>query len=234
MRPRRLGDLLPDAFGLDGLRNAGDQLRIPTPRPSSAPNVTAARLSDAAIDWGRQGLPTARVADEQMSALLMAIVWRGMDRGEIARWAATARSLRCPARFRRSTSDRGPSIPPARPGDKNHAAGGAVVAPPPVAQCPRRRAADARPRRRRPGQARPCQVHRESSNQRVREQLCDVRRRDLRRQPAEPADARNCMRCACQHHQMPALIASSIMSKKLAEGAEMKRRAKNEPRLAVP
>ena len=44
------------------------------------------RLPDAAIDWVIDAYTKGRVADEQMSALLMAIVWRGMDRGEIARW----------------------------------------------------------------------------------------------------------------------------------------------------
>jgi thymidine phosphorylase len=44
------------------------------------------RLTDAAIDWVIDAYTDGRVADEQMSALLMAIVWRGMDRGEIARW----------------------------------------------------------------------------------------------------------------------------------------------------
>jgi thymidine phosphorylase len=44
------------------------------------------RLSDAAIDWVIDAYTDGRVADEQMAALLMAIFWRGMDRGEIARW----------------------------------------------------------------------------------------------------------------------------------------------------
>ncbi|OBI53743.1 thymidine phosphorylase [Mycobacterium sp. E787] len=46
------------------------------------------RLSDAAIDWVVDAYTHGRVADEQMSALLMAIFFRGMDRGEIARWTA--------------------------------------------------------------------------------------------------------------------------------------------------
>ncbi|QUR66567.1 thymidine phosphorylase [Mycobacterium spongiae] len=45
-------------------------------------------LSDAAIDWIIGAYTDGRVADEQMSALLMAIVWRGLDPGEIARWTA--------------------------------------------------------------------------------------------------------------------------------------------------
>ena len=44
------------------------------------------RLSDAAIDWVIGAYTDGRVAEEQMAALLMAIFWRGMDRGEIARW----------------------------------------------------------------------------------------------------------------------------------------------------
>ena len=45
-------------------------------------------LSDAAIDWVIDGYTNGRVADEQMSALLMAIFLRGMTGGEIARWTA--------------------------------------------------------------------------------------------------------------------------------------------------
>jgi thymidine phosphorylase len=47
-----------------------------------------ARLSNAAIDWVIDAYTDGRVADEQMAALLMAIFWRGMDRGEIAGWTA--------------------------------------------------------------------------------------------------------------------------------------------------
>ncbi|WP_077086104.1 thymidine phosphorylase [Mycobacterium rhizamassiliense] len=46
------------------------------------------RLSDAAIDWVISAYTDGDVADEQMSALLMAIFWRGMDAGEIARWTS--------------------------------------------------------------------------------------------------------------------------------------------------
>ncbi|WP_445169109.1 thymidine phosphorylase [Mycolicibacterium sp. Dal123E01] len=44
------------------------------------------RLTDAAIDWVIDAYTHGRVADEQMSALLMAIFLRGMDRDEISRW----------------------------------------------------------------------------------------------------------------------------------------------------
>lgn len=45
-------------------------------------------LSDEAIDWVIDGYTHGRVADEQMSALLMAIFLRGMSGAEIARWTA--------------------------------------------------------------------------------------------------------------------------------------------------
>jgi thymidine phosphorylase len=43
-------------------------------------------LSDAQIDWVVDAYTAGRVADEQMSALAMAILLRGMTGGEIARW----------------------------------------------------------------------------------------------------------------------------------------------------
>lgn len=45
-------------------------------------------LSDAAIDWVIDGYTHGQVADAQMSALLMAIFLRGMTPAEIARWTA--------------------------------------------------------------------------------------------------------------------------------------------------
>jgi thymidine phosphorylase len=46
------------------------------------------RLSDAAIDWVIDAYTNGHIADEQMSALLMAIFLRGMDGHETARWTA--------------------------------------------------------------------------------------------------------------------------------------------------
>ncbi|WP_405498826.1 thymidine phosphorylase [Nocardia sp. NBC_00511] len=43
-------------------------------------------LSDAQIDWVVAAFTRGEVADEQMAALAMAIVWRGMSRRETARW----------------------------------------------------------------------------------------------------------------------------------------------------
>ncbi len=46
------------------------------------------RLSDEQIDWFIDAYTRGAVADEQASALLMAIVWRGLDPDELARWTA--------------------------------------------------------------------------------------------------------------------------------------------------
>ena len=46
------------------------------------------RLSDEQIDWVIRAYTDGIVADEQMSALAMAILLNGMDRREIARWTA--------------------------------------------------------------------------------------------------------------------------------------------------
>ncbi len=45
-------------------------------------------LSDAQVDWVIDAYTRGAVADEQMSALLMAIVWRGLSPRELARWTA--------------------------------------------------------------------------------------------------------------------------------------------------
>ncbi|HEY0700069.1 MAG TPA: thymidine phosphorylase [Micromonospora sp.] len=45
-------------------------------------------LSDEQIDWVVDAYTRGQVADEQMSALAMAILLRGMTAGEIARWTA--------------------------------------------------------------------------------------------------------------------------------------------------
>ena len=46
------------------------------------------RLTDAQIDWVVDAYTRGAVAEEQMSALTMAILLNGMDRAEIARWTA--------------------------------------------------------------------------------------------------------------------------------------------------
>ncbi|QVQ53719.1 thymidine phosphorylase [Spiractinospora alimapuensis] len=47
-----------------------------------------AELSPAQIDWVLDAYNRGVVADEQMAALAMAIVWRGMSRAEVGRWTA--------------------------------------------------------------------------------------------------------------------------------------------------
>ena len=61
--------------------------------PFDAPEVITTkrdggRLSDAQIDWVVDAYTRGVVAPEQMSALAMAILLNGMDRAEIARWTA--------------------------------------------------------------------------------------------------------------------------------------------------
>ncbi len=46
------------------------------------------RLSDSQIDWTIRAYTDGEIADEQMSALAMAILLNGMDRAEISRWTA--------------------------------------------------------------------------------------------------------------------------------------------------
>jgi len=46
------------------------------------------RLTDSQIDWVIRAYTDGEIADEQMSALAMAILLNGMDRDEIARWTA--------------------------------------------------------------------------------------------------------------------------------------------------
>jgi len=46
------------------------------------------RLSETQIDWVVDAYTRGEVADEQMSALAMAILLNGMDRAEISRWTA--------------------------------------------------------------------------------------------------------------------------------------------------
>jgi thymidine phosphorylase len=45
-------------------------------------------LTDAQVDWVIDAYTAGRVADEQMSALLMAVLLRGMAPGELRRWTA--------------------------------------------------------------------------------------------------------------------------------------------------
>ena len=89
--PGRWDELLPDAFGPEDLArrepaheesrevHVRDGVHVhPTLRRSSGPSATAANCPNDAIDWVIDAYTHGRVADEQMSALLMAIFLRGM------------------------------------------------------------------------------------------------------------------------------------------------------------
>lgn len=178
------------------------------------------RLSDPAIDWVIAAYTDGTVAPEQMSALLMAIFLRGMDRDEIARW--TAAMLASGPRM--DFTDLGlPTV------DK-HSTGGVgdkITLPvvPVVAACG---AAVPQAAGRGLGHAGGTLDKLESipgfsanlSNERLREQLCDVGAAIFAAGELAPADAKlYALRDITGTVESLPLIASSIMSKKLAEGA---------------
>nr|WP_110881927.1 thymidine phosphorylase [Mycolicibacterium vulneris] len=178
------------------------------------------RLSDAAIDWVIGAYTDGRVAEEQMAALLMAILLRGMDPGETARWTAAMLASGDTLDF----GDLG-----LRTVDK-HSTGGVgdkITLPlvPVVAAC---------------GAAVPQASGRglghtggtldklesiagfsaELSNRRVRDQLREVGAAIFAAGALAPADAKlYALRDITATVESLPLIASSVMSKKLAEGA---------------
>jgi thymidine phosphorylase len=178
------------------------------------------RLSDAAIDWVVGAYTDGRVADEQMSALLMAIVWRGMDRGEIARWTAAMlasgerldfRDLGVPTVDKHSTGGVGDKI--------------TLPLVPIVAACG---AAVPQAAGRGLGHTGGTLDKLESiagftaqlSSRRVRDQLRDVGAAIFAAGELAPADAKlYALRDVTATVESLPLIASSVMSKKLAEGA---------------
>ncbi len=178
------------------------------------------RLSDDAIDWVIAAYTDGTVAPEQMSALLMAIFLRGMDRAEIARW--TAAMLASGPRMDFTDLSR-------KTVDK-HSTGGVgdkitLVVVPVVAACG---AAVPQAAGRGLGHAGGTLDKLESipgftaklSNQQLREQLCEVGAAIFGAGELAPADAKlYALRDITGTVESLPLIASSIMSKKLAEGA---------------
>jgi thymidine phosphorylase len=178
------------------------------------------RLSDAAIDWVIDAYTDGRVAEEQMAALLMAILFRGMDRGEIARWTAAMLAsgerldfsdLRVPTVDKHSTGGVGdkitlPLVPvvaacgatvPQASGRGLGHTGGTLDKLESIAGF----TADLPVRR-------------------VREQLRDVGAAIFAAGDLAPADAKlYALRDITATVESLPLIASSVMSKKLAEGA---------------
>ncbi|HZC53692.1 MAG TPA: thymidine phosphorylase [Mycobacterium sp.] len=183
------------------------------------------RLSDAAIAWVVDGYTQGRVADEQMAALLMAIVLRGMDRGEIAEW--TAAMLASGERMDFSDLRRdGRPLPTV---DK-HSTGrvGDKITLPLLPVVAARGAAVPQASGRGLGHTGGTLDKLESiagftaqlSNRRVREQLVDVGAAIFAAGELAPADAKlYALRDVTATVESLPLIASSVMSKKLAEGA---------------
>ena len=183
-------------------------------------------LSDAAIDWVIDGYTRGVVHDEQMSALLMAIFLRGMTPGEIARW--TAAMIDSGERF--DFSDLRRDGKPLRLVDK-HSTGGVgdkITIPlvPVVMAC---------------GAAVPQTAGRglghtggtldklesiagftaELSKGRIRQQLQDIGAAIFAAGDLAPADRKiYALRDVTATTESLPLIASSVMSKKLAEGAD--------------
>jgi len=177
------------------------------------------RLSAEAIDWIVRAYTDGDVADEQMSALLMAIFLRGMDRDEITRW--TAAMVASGERF--DFSDVG------KPLVDKHSTGGVgdkltLTVLPVVIAC---------------GGAVPQAAGRglghtggtldkleaipgftaELSKDRIHQQLCDVGAAIFAAGELAPADRKiYALRDVTGTTESLPLIASSVMSKKIAEG----------------
>ncbi len=178
-------------------------------------------LTDDAIDWVIAAYTDGRVADEQMSALLMAIFLRGMTGAEITRW--TAAMIASGERF--DFTDLG------RPLVDKHSTGGVgdkITIPlvPVVLAC---------------GGAVPQAAGRglghtggtldkleaisgftaELSKARIRQQLSDIGAAIFAAGDLAPADRLiYALRDVTATTESLPLIASSVMSKKLAEGAQ--------------
>lgn len=182
------------------------------------------RLTDAAIDWVIDAYTDGRVAEEQMAALLMAIYWRGMDHGEIVRWTAAMLA----SGDRLDFSDLRSGGKPLATVDK-HSTGGVgdkttLVLVPVVAACG---GAVPKVSGRGLGHTGGTLDKLESiagfsvgiSKQQVRQQLCDIGAAIFAAGELAPADKKlyGLRDITATVDSLP-LIASSIMSKKLAEG----------------
>ncbi len=182
-------------------------------------------LSDAQIDWVIDGYTHGRVADEQMAALLMAIYLRGMAPGEIARW--TAAMVESGQRF--DFTDLRRDGKPLALVDK-HSTGGVgdkITIPllPVVMACggsvPQ---AAGRGLGHTGGTLDKLEAIRgftaELSKDQIRQQLCDVGAAVFAAGELAPADRKiYALRDITGTVESLPLIASSVMSKKLAEGA---------------
>lgn len=191
---------------------------------SDAPTVIrtkrdGGRLSDAAIEWVIDAYTHGRVAEEQMSALLMAIFLRGMDGGETAGWTAAMLASGDRLDFR--------DLP--LPTVDKHSTGGVgdKITLPLVAVVAACGAAVPQASGRGLGHTGGTLDKLESiagftaalSNRRVRQQLRDVGAAIFAAGELAPADAKlYALRDVTATVESLPLIASSVMSKKLAEG----------------
>jgi len=191
-----------------------------------APTLIAAkrdghRLPDAAIDWLIEAYTRGTVAEEQMSALLMAIFLRGMDAAETARWTAAMIA----SGERMNWRDLG------RPTVDKHSTGGVgdKITLPLVAVVAACGAAVPQASGRGLGHTGGTLDKLESiagfdatlSTARLREQLAEVGAAIFAAGALAPADAKlYALRDITATVESLPLIASSVMSKKLAEGAQ--------------
>ncbi|BBX13849.1 thymidine phosphorylase [Mycobacterium novum] len=198
-------------------------------RSFDAPTLIAAkrdghRLPDAAIDWLIDSYTAAEIAEEQMAALLMAIFLRGMDAEETARWTAAmiASGERMDFRELRRDGRRVPTV------DKHSTGGvGDKITLPLVAVVAACGAAVPQASGRGLGHTGGTLDKLESiagfdpvlPTARLREQLAEVGAAIFAAGALAPADAKlYALRDITATVESLPLIASSVMSKKLAEG----------------
>jgi thymidine phosphorylase len=195
-----------------------------------APTVIATkrdggRLPDAAIDWVIAAYTNGQIADEQMSALLMAIFLRGMDYDETARWTAAMVA----SGERMDFTDLRRDGKPLRTVDKHSTGGvGDKITLPLVAVVAACGGAVPQASGRELGHTGGTLDKLESivgftaalSNEQVRQQVCEVGAAIFAAGWLAPADAKlYALRDVTATVESLPLIASSVMSKKIAEGA---------------
>ena len=183
------------------------------------------RLSDGAIDWVIDAYTRGQIADEQMSALLMAVFLRGMDYAETARWTAAMVA----SGDRLDFTDLRREGRPVRTVDKHSTGGvGDKITLPLVSVIAACGGVVPQASGRGLGHTGGTLDKLESiagftgslTNAQVRQQLCDVGAAIFAAGRLAPADAKLYpLRDITATVESLPLIASSVMSKKIAEGA---------------